>query len=280
VIKASAEPTKVAPPPAAPDPSAGKISYDRFGDRSQNEQVVPREEKPVDPREIARTSAPRTILSGAPVASSAPAANAVTAMAAAAPPGNPPSVLTEPKRVRTVPIRPDQPQTAVANPQVPAPAAPPRQAVATAAPATAPAPEAAPPQAAPPRAAARAPANGPLSLSPDANVPPTATALAPTAPRAPAPARVAAAPAGNGGGYLVQVASQRSEADAQSSFRNVQSKYPNVLGDRQPVIRRADLGERGTYYRAMVGPFPNREQAVQFCGSLKAAGGDCVVQAN
>jgi hypothetical protein len=78
----------------------------------------------------------------------------------------------------------------------------------------------------------------------------------------------------------VQVASQRSEADAQSSFRNVQSKYPNVLGDRQPVIRRADLGERGTYYRAMVGPFPNREQAVQFCGSLKAAGGDCVVQAN
>ena len=37
-------------------------------------------------------------------------------------------------------------------------------------------------------------------------------------------------------------------------------------------------GEKGTYYRAMVGPFSTREQAVQLCGSLKAAGGDCVVQ--
>ena len=48
VIRASGEPSKVAPPPATPDPSASKFSYDRFGDAGKDEQVLRREEKPVD----------------------------------------------------------------------------------------------------------------------------------------------------------------------------------------------------------------------------------------
>ena len=55
VIRASAEPAKVAPPAPAVDPNANKISYDRFGDRGQNEKVVLREEKPVDIRDATRT---------------------------------------------------------------------------------------------------------------------------------------------------------------------------------------------------------------------------------
>jgi hypothetical protein len=82
------------------------------------------------------------------------------------------------------------------------------------------------------------------------------------------------------GGYTVQVSSQRSENDAQASFRSLQAKFPNLLGDRQLVVRRADLGNRGIYYRAMVGPFASVDQATQFCGSLKSAGGQCVVQRN
>jgi cell division protein FtsN len=78
----------------------------------------------------------------------------------------------------------------------------------------------------------------------------------------------------------VQVSSQKSETDAESSFRGIQSKYSGVLGGQPHVIRRADLGTKGTYYRAMVGPYNTREQAVQLCSSLKSAGGDCVVQAN
>jgi hypothetical protein len=78
----------------------------------------------------------------------------------------------------------------------------------------------------------------------------------------------------------VQVSSQRSEADAQSSFRSIQAKYSDVLGGQSHVVRRADLGSRGVYYRALVGPFGTREQAIKLCSSLKAAGGDCVVQSN
>jgi hypothetical protein len=194
-------------------------------------------------------------------------------------------VLTEPKRVRTVPIRPDTPDTsAAARTQIATSAPPQRQAsVAAAAPANGPLnlanPVAPPPQVRAPavrREPAAPSANAPLSLAPDSNPPPAPTRSAAT--------RVASAPAAGGsngnGRYLVQVSSQRSEADAQAAFRNIKSKYSSVLGDRQPVIRRAELAGRGTYYRAMVGPFSTRDQAVQLCSSLKAAGGDCVVQAN
>jgi len=88
----------------------------------------------------------------------------------------------------------------------------------------------------------------------------------------------AAAP--SGGGYLVQVSSQRNESDAQASYRSLQSKFPAVLGSRSPVIKRADLGEKGIYYRAMVGPFATSDEASQFCSTLKTAGGQCVVQRN
>jgi len=84
----------------------------------------------------------------------------------------------------------------------------------------------------------------------------------------------------SGGGYAVQVTSQRSEGEAQTAFRALQAKYPNQLSGRAPIIRRADLGDKGTYYRALVGPFASAEEAAGLCNGLKAAGGTCIVQRN
>jgi hypothetical protein len=312
VIRASGEPTKVAPPPAKTDPSASKFTYDRFGDRSKNEQVVVREEKPVDPNQIARSTVPRTVLPASPPSQvMSPRPGAVVAPPAAA-------------GVRTVPIRPDEPDTAAGirptPPPAPVPAAPPPRQTASAGnsqtnsqamsePAAPPEPARAdPPVAARAQSARNAPrvasravtpppparsANAPLSLSPEgANAPPPTapqSALPPPTPlQSVPPQRTASAPtklssalsSGGGGGYLVQVSSQRSEADAESAFRNLQSKYSSVLRGQPHLIRRANLGNRGTYYRAMVGPFGSRDQAIQLCTSLKAAGGDCLIQSN
>ena len=85
-------------------------------------------------------------------------------------------------------------------------------------------------------------------------------------------------PAALGSGYAVQVTSERSESRAQASFFALQAKYPNQLSGREPIIRRADLGVAGVYYRALVGPFASAEKAVKLCSRLKAAGGDCVIQ--
>ncbi len=81
-------------------------------------------------------------------------------------------------------------------------------------------------------------------------------------------------------GYAVQVSSHQTEEEAQSSFRDLQTKYPKLLGGYTPIIRRADLGAKGIYYRAMVGSFASADQATQLCSNLKAAGVRCLVQKN
>ena len=89
-----------------------------------------------------------------------------------------------------------------------------------------------------------------------------------------------AAEASSRGGYAVQVASESNAADARTVFRTLQTKFPKQLGKREPIVRRTDLGAKGIYYRAMVGPFASMEDATRICSTLKAAGGNCLVQRN
>src|SRR6185312_632372 len=76
------------------------------------------------------------------------------------------------------------------------------------------------------------------------------------------------------GGYAVQVTSEQSESAAQAAFQMLQAKYPSQLGGRRAIIRRADLGAAGIYYRALVGPLTSPEEARRLCSRLKAAGAD------
>ena len=117
-----------------------------------------------------------------------------------------------------------------------------------------------------------------MSLAPQGNQP--EPAAAPTRLAATNPLQTVPSSGATSGGYVVQVSSQRNEADAQASYRALQGKFPTVLGSRAPLIKRADLGDKGVFYRAMVGPFGSSDEAAQFCGSLKTAGGQCVVQRN
>jgi cell division septation protein DedD len=100
------------------------------------------------------------------------------------------------------------------------------------------------------------------------------------APRIAAASSPATAANAAGSGYVVQVSSQRSEADAQASLRSLQAKFPAHFGDRTAIIRRADLGDKGIYYRVVTGPFAAAGEADQFCSSFKAAGGQCIIQRN
>ena len=81
------------------------------------------------------------------------------------------------------------------------------------------------------------------------------------------------------GGFVVQLSAARSEPEAQTAFRTMEAKY-SVLSGRQPLIRRKDLGERGIFYAAQVGPFGVKSDADQLCETLKFAGGTCFVQKN
>ena len=187
----------------------------------------------------------------------------------------------EPKKVHTITIRPDQ----MPPPGPGAAESPPSRSVPTtnigpaAAPATPTARSPAPAGPSPIKPVAPKPAaSAPLALNPE---PAPGGARSGAASVQPAPYRTAALPSGaESGNYVVQISSQRSESEAQASFRALQQKYPNVLGSRQALIRRADLGNKGVYYRAQVGPFATADDANQLCSNLKAAGGQCIVQRN
>lgn len=265
VIKADATPSKVVPATTSKEP--GKVT-DRVGGGGQIERLLSREEQPVPvvttPNQMPSGNQPN---SGVVANAGAPAMGS--------------GVVGEPKKIRTIQIRPDQPaDSASAAPAAPEPApsaAQPPVRVVNAAP-VAERPRAAPetprnvtPQAVAPAPQPAQPSSAPLSLSPNAQPARPARVAAQT------PAPQAAAPAS--GGYAVQVSSQRSEAEAQAAFQALQGKFPNQLGGRAPFVKRVDLGDKGIYYRAMVAVGSSGE-ASELCSSLKAAGGQCIVQRN
>lgn len=276
------------PAPANPTPRVVS-TIPIFPDPNSAQAGVPNSAQPGMPSPVPASPPlpPPTAVSTPPAQANsiwppAPAAPAAAAPVAAAPaPASSAAAATGPRKVHTVVIHSDQlgPMTADASP-APAPApAPAGAAPIRTAPARAPMP---PPARAVP--VARVDANAPLSIVPGQE----GQALAPaprlrTALARPAEAPAAARPAQEGmsnGGYAVQVTSQRSEAAAQAEFRALKAKFPNQLGGHEPVIRRADLGSKGVYYRALVGPFASAEQAGTLCSSLKSAGGSCIVQRN
>src|SRR5262249_44596717 len=158
-------------------------------DRSANpdkEQIVSKQEEPVALKDLATQAAPRVVLP-APVA-----------------PGQGANASSEPKKIRTVAIRPDA-SDASGKPVSSQPAAAP-----------------------PPAAGAAAPKGAPTPLEPQPNEPAAAPAARTRTAAAP-PASTRAAPEATeskAGGFVVQLSSQKSEAEAQSSFRSLQAKFP------------------------------------------------------
>ena len=263
IIKADNSPTKVVPQQS----DASTKLPDRMVTGDGTEKMVPREEQPVDIN--SRNVGPRVVFPNLnqnanppPVASVSPTAMppAPASGAGAAQPASSATLLnSEPRKIKTLSVKSDQPDQSAA-PANPAPQAAPPTGVA----ARAKAQKGSPTQ-------ANASANPPMSLSPQGQPVETGTQVAATNPTQSAPA-----PASGGGGYMIQISSQRSESDAQAAIRALQSKYASALGSQSPVIRRADLGEKGIVYRAMVGPFGSQEEADQFCTSYKSAGGQCI----
>jgi sporulation related protein len=74
--------------------------------------------------------------------------------------------------------------------------------------------------------------------------------------------------------HLVQIASQRTEADVLAVFRRLQEEQPTLFG--QANLKRIDLGLQS--YTAQVGPFASEKDAAALCLALKAADIQCLGQ--
>ncbi len=293
LIKADTEPVKTVPKSAGDEtPAPNKAVYDRVDPTAgPKSKVVSREEQPVD-LPSAPASEPRSADSSRIILPGGPAS---------AEPTPPDTNGSEPRKVKTVAIRPNAPTNplaAPAQPQQAASADPIAEAARTGqaprgsefdngimagdGPSLASTPNA--PSAARPAPASRSVQTTPVKPAQPAPQRSEPTQVAAVNPRPAAPATPAPAPtattAPSGGGFVVQVTSQRSEADARAAYANLQKKFPQVLGPYKASIATATVADRGTYYRVRVGPFANGADASKVCGNLRAAGGDCVVSRN
>jgi hypothetical protein len=84
--------------------------------------------------------------------------------------------------------------------------------------------------------------------------------------------RAMAQPATRQTGYVVQLATFRSEDEAAGEFRRLRFQNPMIVGALQQRIQRAELGASGVFYRLGLGPLSTKDQAHGLCKSLIAAG--------
>ena len=118
-----------------------------------------------------------------------------------------------------------------------------------------------------------------------------ADAIADATPPAPQPvtqvstaSTAAPAPVGAGdplsGSHVVQVGAFRSENEADVYWTRMEGKVGSYLDGKAKHVERADLGDRGVYYRLRIGPFATSGDASAYCSGLKERGQDCLIRAN
>lgn len=97
----------------------------------------------------------------------------------------------------------------------------------------------------------------------------------------PDPVRVvksAAAPAvatAASGAFVLQIGAYKSESDANAAWRVYQAKHSTLLSGISSNVQKADLGDKGVWYRLRVGSFAQKEAAAALCDRLKAEGAAC-----
>jgi hypothetical protein len=129
-----------------------------------------------------------------------------------------------------------------------------------------------------PPAAVAAPVANPappeIAPAPAATVIPAAPVAAPAAvPPAAPPPQIAAAAAG----YRLQVAAVRTPEVAQQEWARLKRSQPDILGALDVRTVRADLGERGVFYRVEAGPIADAAAAQHACDTLKQRKVGCIL---
>ncbi len=76
------------------------------------------------------------------------------------------------------------------------------------------------------------------------------------------------------GGTRIQLASVRSEEAARQEWDRIRRANPDVLGSVSATPIRADLGEKGVYYRLQTAPIADAERV---CGELKRRNIGCII---
>jgi hypothetical protein len=75
----------------------------------------------------------------------------------------------------------------------------------------------------------------------------------------------------SGGGFPLQLATSRSEAEAKGLWKKVSQN----VGGAQPQIEKVEIGNFGTFWSLRIGPFTDKAESLKVCNALKRSGIDC-----
>jgi hypothetical protein len=105
-----------------------------------------------------------------------------------------------------------------------------------------------------------------------------AVAAAPSPPQVkPVAARPAAVPGPAAGGVALQLGSLRSEAAAHQEWERIRRANGDLLGKLSARVLRADLGDKGVFWRIETTPVPDRTAAIRLCTELKQRNIGCLL---
>ena len=129
------------------------------------------------------------------------------------------------------------------------------------------------PPAAPPTVAAAPPAP---AATPAPQTPTATPQAAPTVSAPPKPQTATVPPAG-AGGYRLQLAAVKTPELAKSEIDRIKRQDGDLVGSLTLSVERADLGDRGVYYRIHAGPIADAAQAERVCAQLRQRGQGCIL---
>ena len=75
----------------------------------------------------------------------------------------------------------------------------------------------------------------------------------------------------------LQLGSVRSEGDAREEWARIKRGNPDLLGQLTAMAVRADLGDKGVYYRILAGPVGDPATAEKLCGELRQRHLPCII---
>jgi len=78
--------------------------------------------------------------------------------------------------------------------------------------------------------------------------------------------------------YL-QIGAFPSQELASKAFQRFRELHGDLAADLSPDIKKADLGDKGVWYRLRIGPFAGKAAAAQSCEKMKKEGVTCLIAA-
>jgi len=131
----------------------------------------------------------------------------------------------------------------------------------------------------------------PTNMAPQSIAPATVAVVPQAPPAAPAPDPAPAvsapppqsaavptpAPGNRTNGYRLQIGAVKTPEIAKQELDRIKRQNGDIVGSLPVSVDRADLGQRGVFYRLHIGPITDASQAERLCAQLRQRGVGCIL---